>query len=463
MHFLPRVGFPPGTRSRVRLFTIVLLSEALLLAGCGGTPGPAAARSKASSPTTTAIKGKIATVTWWNMYSGGVLPKLMNEIAADFNATHPGIHVTQLNVPSNGDTKLLAAIAAGNPPSVFTEWNPVLGEYAYKGLIQPLNTFLTGQYAGLEKWLYPVALEGGVYNSKLYGLPMSMNSFALYYNKTIMKAAGIKRPPTTLTQLNVDQAKEWKISGGRIQQLGFYPLTEPFPMFTSYFGDVKGFVNGKYNLAGSKKALALMTWLASYNKYSYSAVGALNSAYGAIAGGSEDPFDMGKEGFYVIGPWEGATDIPADNPSLKFGVEAFPSVRGSGVSSGSTWVNGNYNIIPKGAKNSAAAFKFIAWMTGYGSVSFTAKMLPKNGWLPASPHVAAAPAYQAWLRKEPWAKVFVKEFSNPASRQTTLSPAGAKYATALANAMGYVATKKMTPLQALQYVDRQANAALPKG
>ena len=32
-------------------------------------------------------------------------------------------------------------------------------------------------------------------------MPMSMNSWALYYNKAMLKAAGIKSPPKTLAQL----------------------------------------------------------------------------------------------------------------------------------------------------------------------------------------------------------------------------------------------------------------------
>ena len=54
-----------------------------------------------------------------------------------------------------------------------------------------------------------------------------MNSWALYYNKSMMKAAGISSPPTTLAQLYADSAKEWKISGNKISQIGFYPQLQP--------------------------------------------------------------------------------------------------------------------------------------------------------------------------------------------------------------------------------------------
>ena len=66
-----------------------------------------------------------------------------------FNSTHPDIHVTESNIPSaTGDAKLLSEISAGDPPDVFTEWNPVLGEYAADGSIQAMTPYLTGPVRG---------------------------------------------------------------------------------------------------------------------------------------------------------------------------------------------------------------------------------------------------------------------------------------------------------------------------
>ncbi len=167
----------------------------------------------------------VTNITWWNMWSGSTLvvtDKLVNQ----FNATHPNIHVTQVNVPaSNGDAKLLSSIAAGDPPDVFTDWNAVLGDYANSGAILPMSSYLTGKYAGFEKFEYKAAVQAGLFNGKLYAVPMGLNSWALYYNKSMLKAAGITSPPTTLAQLNADQAKEWVIKDGRLSQYGFYPFS----------------------------------------------------------------------------------------------------------------------------------------------------------------------------------------------------------------------------------------------
>jgi multiple sugar transport system substrate-binding protein len=429
-----------------------LALAALALAACGG---PAASTNGNSS------SSGVVDVTWQTMWSGNTLT-LLSQMVNKFNATHPGIHVTESNIPSaTGDAKLLSEIAAGDPPDVFTEWNPVLGEYAADGSIQPLTPYLTGSYTGLEKWLYPIALQGGEYNGTLYALPMSMNSWALYYNKSMMKAAGISSPPTTLAQLYADQAKEWKISGGKLEQIGFYPLYESAGSAFEYFGSFFGAVNcfdsaGKYDLESCPGAQAEANFFAQYDTYPYSQVDAMQTAYGSVAGGDDDAFVAGKEGFNMDGPWEGAQNIPVTNPSMvgNFGVVPFPNT----VGGPSTFGQGNYNIVPKGAAHPKQAFEFMAWLSGYDNEAFNSQMDPKGGWMPTSPSVVQQPTYQAWLKANPWLNVFVAQMSSPRSVTPKLTSTESEFLTAEATAAQDIAEHSKTPQQALAYIDQQANS-----
>lgn len=448
------------SRGPLRAMAVVGVA-AISLSACGAASGSAAgvkkstANSNVTSKASNATNSKVRDVVWWNMWSGSTVT-ILDKMVSEFNSTHPNIHVTQLNVPSSdGDAKLLSAIAGGDPPDVFTEFNPVIGEEANDGAIQPMNRFLTGSYGGLEKWMYPAALKGGMYNNKLVAVPMSMNTNALYYNKAMLRAAGISRPPTTLAQLDSDQAKEWKFSGGRLEQIGFYPFNATWQQFTPYF-KVKDYVNGRYNLANNRHALAEMDWMASYSKYPYSDVSALNSALGAVSGASEDPFSMGKEGFELSGAYEGASRI-ALNPAMKnnFGVVPFPSVPG-GATVPTTYENGNYNVIPKGATHPRAAFTFIAWLAGYNNPGI-ATYYPAGGWMPAASTVANTPAFANWESKAPYVRVFVSLLHDSGDLETTLTPTESEYELATTTALQDVATKKLTPKQALVYIDTQAN------
>jgi len=399
------------------------------------------------------------------MWSGAANLRDTNDFINEFNATHPSIHVTQLEVPSSdAEAKLLSSISAGDPPDMFTEWNPEIGTYAQSGAIQPLNQFLVGSNAAIVKELYPVALQGGEYDGKLVAIPMSMNSFALYYNKSIMAAAGIMAPPTTQAQFMADQAKEWKFSGSRIIQEGFYPGTQSpgFPMFMPYFGGNEKLVNGKFDLAGNAGALAAAKFYTAFAKYPYSTVTAFEDTYGNVSGFSSDPFDVGKEGFLVSGPWDAIEQIPVVDPAMEknYGVVSFP--RAPGVSPAPvTWVNGNYNIIPKGAKDAAAAFTFMTWLAGGGTdVNFIGHMMSVGGWMPPTSTIAATPAFKQWVSSAPALKPFLAQLNSPGSFQTPLSPAESEFNNATTTASQYLLTGKMTPIQALNYVDSQANNAL---
>lgn len=403
----------------------------------------------------------VVNLTWWTMWSGATL-QLLNQMTTQFNKTHPGIHVTETNIPSDATTstaKLLSAIAAGNPPDIFTEWWPEIGSFAANGDLVPMDQFMTGPYAGFKKWEYPVAVQGGTYKGNLYAVPMGLNSWALYYNKGMLKKYGIKSPPKTLAQLDADQAKMWVISGGRLQQMGFYPDVNGngFQFYTSFFNATNCFNKaGKYDFENCPGAQREMNWIASYAKYPYSQIMALQTAVGQVAGGQTDIWTRGLAGFVLSGPWEGAQNVPTSNPGMigNFGVEAFPGT----VPIPSTLGQGNFNIIPKGSAHPQQAFEFISWLAGYHNEAFMGSIDPKGGWVPAGPAVTKVPAYQAWLKANPWLSGFLPQMTSPYTQAPALTPTQSQLFAAENTATNNVLEKLMTPMQALKYIDQQANS-----
>ena len=439
-------------RLAVALAAVTVVGTVSLGAAGGGTAG--AANSTTSS--------SVVNLTWWTMWSGTTL-QLLNTMVTQFNKTHPGIHVTETNIPSAATTstaKLLSSIAAGDPPDIFTEWWPEIGSFAADGDIVNMNQFLTGQYAGLEKWEYPVAVQAGTYKGGLYAIPMSLNSWALYYNIPVLAEFGIKSPPKTLAQFDADQAKMWTFSSGRIVTMGFYPDTDGngFQFYTTFFGATNCFNKaGKYDFESCPGAKAEMNWIASFAKYSYAQVMALQTDLGFVAGGQTDIWTNGKSGFELSGPWVGAQNVPVSNPDLEghFGVEAFPGI----VPGPSTLGQGNFNIIPKGSAHPAQAFEFISWLAGYHNESFVGSIDPTGGWVPAGPTVTKAPAYQKWLKQNSWLSGFLPQMSSRYTQAPTLTPTQAQLFAAENTATANVLQKIMTPKQALKYIDQQANAS----
>ncbi|MGD0168054.1 MAG: extracellular solute-binding protein [Gaiellaceae bacterium] len=413
-----------------------------------------------ATPAATQKKSAVVHLTWWTMWSGATL-KMVNQMVTQFNNTHPGIHVTATAIPSAATTstaKLLSSITAGDPPDVFTEWWPEIGSFAAHNDLIAMDSYLTGTYSKFKKWEYPVAVQGGTYKGSLYAVPMSLNSWALYYNKNLMAKYGITSPPKTLKALDADQAKMWVTKNGQVSQLGFFPYTNEngFQFYTTFFGATNCFnMAGKYDFEHSKGAKAEMNWIARYAHYSYSQVMALQTALGQVAGGQTDIWTAGKSGFVLTGPWEGAMEIPASNPGLAghFGVEAFPGI----VGGPSTIGQGNFNIIPKGSKHPAQAFQFIAWLAGYHNESFSASIDTKGGWVPAGPSITKQPAYVKWITSNPWMKGFLPQMTSKYTQAPALTPTQAQLFDAENTATANVLQKIMTPTQALQYIDKQAN------
>jgi len=456
-------GIHDAWKRRIRSKFAVVLAGVVLLGvvsvGTAGTVRAGATRSQSSSAVTK--HQSVVNLTWWTMWSGTTLT-LLNKMVSKFNATHPGIHVTETNIPSDATTstaKLLSSIAAGDPPDVFTEWWPEIGSFAADGDLVNMNQFLTGAYAGFKAWEYPVAVQAATYQGGLYAVPMSLNSWALYYNKALLKKFGIKHLPKTLAQFDADQAKMWTFSGKKIVTMGFYPDTNGngFQFYTTFFGATNCITAaGKYDFASCPGAVAEMKWIASYAKYSYAQVMALQTALGEVAGGQTDIWTNGKSGFELTGPWEGAQNVPTSNPNLEggFGVMAFPGI----VGGPSTLGQGNFNIIPKGA-HAAQAFEFISWLAGYNNESFVGSIDPVGGWVPAGPSVTKTAPYVKWIKSNPWLSGFLPQMTSKYTQAPVLTATQAQLFTAENTATANVLQKIMTPMQALRYIDKQANAS----
>jgi len=116
------------------------------------------------------------------------------------------------------EQQLLNTVAGGNPPDVMQlsgPWSQVLGA---NGALVNLNDLVGKEFLNKN---YQGGLQAGEYQDKLYAVPLSLTPHAFWYNKDLMKQAGLdpKSPPTTMDELNqqIDQA------AGKLPS-GVYPI-----------------------------------------------------------------------------------------------------------------------------------------------------------------------------------------------------------------------------------------------
>lgn len=122
----------------------------------------------------------------------------------------------------NYQKELLDALAAGQGPDIFLISNSWVPAFADK--IIPAPSVMDPKIISQQKFnsnFVDVAAEDFIDQGKIYGVPLSVDSLALYYNKDLFNQAGIATPPENWNEFIADVIKLTKIdSYGNITQSG---------------------------------------------------------------------------------------------------------------------------------------------------------------------------------------------------------------------------------------------------
>jgi raffinose/stachyose/melibiose transport system substrate-binding protein len=119
---------------------------------------------------------------------------VIEQINAAFEKAHPNVKIVTESYQDQPWQQKVKIYAASNQlPDVFKYWSfpAQTGALANAGLLLPLPE---KQFAKLG-WL-PGTLEPSRYNGKLYGLPVTVDFWVIYYNKAIFDKCGVKVPAT---------------------------------------------------------------------------------------------------------------------------------------------------------------------------------------------------------------------------------------------------------------------------
>jgi multiple sugar transport system substrate-binding protein len=188
-----------------RLIRLMSLAAAmvLMLAGCGKS----------------AEKGvSLQLSTWGSAQEVAVLKSLL----AEFEKTHPDVHVDLLHIPENYYQKLHILVAGDMTPDVIFTNSISFPIYASQGIFMDLQPYLTNskKSAGLKREdFYPAALKAFNWQTAdgkqmLGALPRDISNVVIFYNRDLFAKAGVPEPKAgwtweqfreTADQLTVDQ------------------------------------------------------------------------------------------------------------------------------------------------------------------------------------------------------------------------------------------------------------------
>ena len=150
--------------------------------------------------------------------------------AAEYTAAHPDVTI-KLHEEPHGDyeVKLLATIAAGNPPDIVNLLDYLFPQYVSKGILAEIDPAAFGakSIAEVQDLFMPAALSGLTIDGKVYGVPEEFNTLALFLNKQHFTDVGLDATdpanwPKTWNDLFALAGKlQQKDGAGNVTRLGF--------------------------------------------------------------------------------------------------------------------------------------------------------------------------------------------------------------------------------------------------
>jgi|GEM_PF-340618 len=181
-----------------RIFVTILLIALLTLAACAVPAPPEGALEttmqgqEANSGTSVAMK-----IEFWTLLTGNLARALDQQVQA-FNQSQDKIQIVNVNQGGYQELqqKLLAAVAAGNPPVITMVDYINVPFYAQQGVFEPINNLASEE--DMADFI-PALLDDLSYKGQVYALPYNRSTQGLYYNKDLFAEIGLdpERAPET--------------------------------------------------------------------------------------------------------------------------------------------------------------------------------------------------------------------------------------------------------------------------
>jgi multiple sugar transport system substrate-binding protein len=151
---------------------------------------------------------------------------------AAFEAMHPDIQITSEAISfSEIAHQLVLRVNSGNPPDVAQMSGNDTFLLATTGALEPLDPYL----GPLRSAFIPALLDELRYKDKLIALPWTVGPSGFWYNKKIMKQAGLdpEHPPRTMPEL-MAALKAIKASQPGVIPLGLDTTNRPFSLTSNW-------------------------------------------------------------------------------------------------------------------------------------------------------------------------------------------------------------------------------------
>jgi multiple sugar transport system substrate-binding protein len=433
----------------------VAATAALVLSGCGGVGGDDDEGA-----------GGAATLTTMGFGVGDEIASTRVDLA------DKAIAPSKVKIGSDkfDAQQFLSAVASKTPPDLVYMDRQLLGTYAARGTVEPLEDCVSKEGVDLDQYRDP-ALEEIKLDGKLYGLPEFYDNRVLMVNDASLRSAGVDPSAVdtgdhaALTQLATQLTKK---NGDKLARIGFDPkIPEFLPVWAKANGvDMLSKDGKKANLddpklvAGLEYAVSLINAQGGWGSFK-----AFRDSFDFF--GEKNQFASDQLAAFPMEDWY--LNVLADvSPKAAITVAPFTDERGKTVD----WVTGSAWAIPAASKHKDQACKWIKTMT------------TSDTWIAA----ARARADKRKSEGKPFTGVYTgnevadkKIFGDVVSLSDTpvydkavkvvltaqdsafsmpSSPAGSEFQTAWQDAVNRVLSGQQSPADAMKQAQQEAQAAL---
>lgn len=295
------------------------------LTGCSGGKTADAPASSADQTTTAeaastdaASVGKVA-IELFHQKPENV--ELYNTLVNKFMEENPDIQVN-VTLAESTTTTLISRVAAGNIPqlvSVFP-WSASYKDMFREGLFMDLTD------QDFMKRVTPSVLERCEVNGKQYSLPLTTNSFGLYYNVDIFNELGLTIPKTMDEMWGVcDKLVEAGIQPFSFPDKKAVRISQQFDRMLigcvdhDFYSKCDEQINGSYNIKDDPNIRKYAETILKLREY------ANPDSLGYDDEPAYEEFTSGKSAMYIDGSWA-VTTFETMNPDLNFNCTAIPAI-----------------------------------------------------------------------------------------------------------------------------------------
>lgn len=367
-------------------------------------------------------------IVFWNFwsepYQKAALDKLIDTFEVRYNCT---VETSQLSW-GDGKTKLFAAFNSRTAPDVLELGSDWVAQFSASGVLAEMNP----DTMDIKKYI-EFSHEPAYWQNKLYAIPWTVGTRAMFFNKDLMEKAGLEpKCPETFEEMllyaeeinNIEDVYGYGANGDDEHRL----YKKILIFMWSNGGEL--FEADTSNLSSTQNVEALMKYIEL-------------SGHGIIETQRQIDglFAQGKVGMWISGSWL-VKKIMDINPDLNFDVGLVPSINGH---PGISFAGGEYLAISKQSENKELAREFIKFITeGHNTLEFLKEI--------GLQHPADKDFYDdEYYQNQPYRSAFARQLEQ--SKMTPVHPKWLDIESAIENAAVEALYGRKGPDEALEEAD----------